>query len=591
MTRSSMADALAPLRARMPAVLREREVLRVAATTQLPDAAAAMDRARHEVLAWAQRRAGGPLPQSAWNGETFEFMPGGRTTLGARIREEGRDLWALRGDDPDKDIPGRTWTTEVAVGRSEAEPPRLSLRLVLSTAEQEPDIVPAVPGLLRQLIDRCGLRVGPYPIFAQAWQIASPQDIDRLIAMLGAADRRLPVFVASGDERGTDPDQPLLDADNLAHATLGLAHVVPAAATYRLSDAFGKVRSVYHGAVRVYMPGFDPASDPRDHRLILADTVRRDPAACLRVLRHFAAAESLRRTRLGHDVVPFAAVRSVALRIEQQARADAGASEADLLAAAQKRIDALEAELAESRAQADQNVELAHQEEERARSAEAQLFGARARIGQLEEQLTARGQKPDTNVRVPETWDGFADWCDQTLIGRLVLAPAARNGIKKAAFADVPLAARCMLWLAGTCRDRRMNGGGSLANIAIEPGIENSPCGADAFKFDFHGQRLEADWHVKTGGNTRDPARCLRIYYAWDETTEQMVVADMPSHRRTAATLGGARIEQADPAERDQDAHLERIMRSPAAEVLTPAPRLGPLRHLRHRAQRSESSA
>ncbi len=81
-----------------------------------------------------------------------------------------------------------------------------------------------------------------------------------------------------------------------------------------------------------------------------------------------------------------------------------------------------------------------------------------------------------------------------------------------------------------------MNGGGSIANTPIEQGIENAPCGNDTFKFDFRGRRLEADWHIKNGGNTRDPRRCLRIYYAWDERTQEIVIADMPAHRRTGAT-------------------------------------------------------
>jgi hypothetical protein len=100
----------------------------------------------------------------------------------------------------------------------------------------------------------------------------------------------------------------------------------------------------------------------------------------------------------------------------------------------------------------------------------------------------------------------------------------------------VALVGRCLRWLASTCRDRRINGGGSLANIPIEEGVENAPCGADSFNFDFHGRRLQADWHVKSGGNTHDPVRCLRIYYAFDEMTQQIVIAEMPAHRRTGAS-------------------------------------------------------
>lgn len=538
MTRGPMADVLASLRSRMPPVVREREILRVAATLPHPEPAAAMDRARREVLSWAQKRCGGQLPKAAWEGQGFDFLAGGRTTLGVRLLEEGTDLWALRGDDPDKTIAGRIWTTEVVTGRGADGVPRLSLRLLVSTGEDELKIDPHVPGLLQQVAKHCGLRVGGYDAAPGVLHVQSADDFDQFIAMLESPERRLPVFVASGDERTADPNRPLIQADRLARATLGLAHVVvlSAAATYGLSDAVGNARSVFHGGVRVYMPGFDTAADPYQHRLILADTVRRDPEATLRGLQALAATESLRRTRLGHDVVLFAAVRSVALRAEQEARANAGASEADQLAAAKKSLEALTAERDAARALADENFEVAHQEEERAKAAEARVRGALARIEQLKAALTSRGQDPDAGITLPESWDRFADWCDEALVGRLVVAPAARSGIKKAVFTDVAAAARCLLWLAGTCRDRRMNGGGSLSNISIEQGIENAPCGADTFKFDFHGSRLEADWHVKSGGNTHDPARCLRIYYSWDETTQQIVVAEMPAHRRTGAT-------------------------------------------------------
>lgn len=319
--------------------------------------------------------------------------------------------------------------------------PRLSLRLILSTDAEESETAPAVPGLLRQIATECGLRVGGWRADADPWRIRSQEDLDRLIAMLEARDRHLPVYVASGDERTETPDQPLIDAAALARATLGLAHVVivPAQATHPLSEAFGKVRAVYHGAVRVYLPGFDSASDPYDHRLLLAERIRLDPASCMRELRRLAATESLRRRRLGHDVMPFAAARSVALRIEQEAGAKAGASEAAQLAAAQKRVAALEAELASSRAQAGESFDLAHQEEERAKVAEARLRGALARIDQLSGALKERGQDPDQDRPVPQTWDEFIDWCDEVLAGRVVLAPVARNGIKKPAFADVAL--------------------------------------------------------------------------------------------------------------------------------------------------------
>lgn len=533
-----MAEALEPLRRRFGGPVREREVLRVAATIDAPEPEAALDEARKSVLFWAKKRCGGDLPQRAWQGESFEFLAAGRTTLAARVRSDDIDLWALRGDDPDREVPGRVWTTEVALGRQQGQATQLSLRLLVASPEKEPDFDPAVPGLLRQIAQRYRLVSNGLPLSDVPWLIDSDEDLSRLIELLEAPARRLPVFLASGDERAHDPGRPLIDADTLARTTLGLAHVVvvPARFTYGLSDAFGKLRSCYHGAVRVYLPGFDSAADAYEHPLTLGDVVQRDPDTLVARLRHFAAKESLRRLRLGSDVVAFASVRSAALQIERDTKAAVQTSDTERLDDALRQIDALRAEVAEKEAEAEQAFELAGQEEERAKVAETQLHHARERVRQLEALLAKRGQNPDEGVEVPSTWGEFVDWCDQILIGRVALAPRARQGIKKAEFEDVALAARCLLWLASDCRDRRMNGGGSIANTPIEQGIENAPCGNDTFKFDFRGRRLEADWHIKNGGNTRDPRRCLRIYYAWDEKTQEIVIAHMPAHRRTGAT-------------------------------------------------------
>jgi hypothetical protein len=510
----------------------------LAATIVSAEQAAGVEEARKAVLAWAQKRCGRKLPKRAWQGESFDFIAAGRTTLGTRLATKAADLWALRGDDPDKNVAGRVWTTEVAIGWQQGQAPSLSLRLLVASREEEPEFDPAVPGLLLQIAEQSRLLAGGFALSATPWRIGSEEDLGKLINMLEAPERRLPIFVASGDERSADPAQPLIDVDVLARATIGLAHVVvvPARFTYGLSDTFGRKRSCYQGAVRAYLPGFDAAADPYEHPLMLGEFVQRDPPAVVAELRRFAAKESLRRLRLGQDVLAFASVRSAALQIEQEAKASSPTSGAEQLESALRQIEALRAEVAEKQAEAEQNFELAHQEEERAKAAETQLHHARERIRQLEAQLASGGQRPDEGLALPADWGELAEWCDQTLIGRLMLAPPARRGIKKAKFEDLTLAARCLLWLAGDCRDRRMDGGGSLANVPIAPGIENAPCGEDTFKFDFQGRRLEADWHVKNGGNTREPRRCLRIYYAWDEVTRQIVVAEMPAHRRTGAS-------------------------------------------------------
>ena len=141
-----MWEALRPIAARMPSVVREHEILRVIATVQGKDPVQSAAASRREVLTWAQRRSGGRLPEGAWTFGEFEYLSGGRNNAVARIETETSDLWAIRAEDPDKTVPGRIWTTEVVIGLSSNQPPRLSARLLVSTPEESLEIEPHVPG-------------------------------------------------------------------------------------------------------------------------------------------------------------------------------------------------------------------------------------------------------------------------------------------------------------------------------------------------------------------------------------------------------------------------------------------------------------
>ena len=148
--------------------------------------------------------------------------------------------------------------------------------------------------------------------------------------------------------------------------------------------------------------------------------------------------------------------------------------------------------------------------------------------------LLEAGIDPDRALPLPTDWAGFADWCDRELAGRLTLDPRARRELKKARFADVRLAAQALQWLAGEYRDARRNGGDSR-QVPIA-GLRNERCGGDSFEFGLPGAKRRVEWHVKSGGSTRDPERCLRIYYAWDEEGSRVIVASMPGHVHSRLT-------------------------------------------------------
>ena len=481
------------------------------------------------------------MPSAAWNHEEFEHLAGGRNCAAVRIVDDARDIWAIRTDDPDKEIARRVWTTEAVLGHQPGQRARLGVRLLVSSPEQELRIEPAVPGLVQQLASECGLYHETEQLDAEPWVIQSEDDADRLIDRLIDPGRRIPVFVLSVPEYATDTTRALIDPSPIARATLGIAKVVilPAPLTWALTSRFGKRLSVFGGAIRVYLPGFAEDANPYGgHDLVLADRLSTAESA-LHVsawLRQVAATESLRRLRLGRDVLSYAAVKGQSLDLVRTRLEREGASNTKRLSAAQTQIDTLKTDLDLT----DEMLQLFSDEneavEDRARTAEAQLTAASYRIQQLLDQIKQRGEDPDTNIQLPSSWEAFADWCDQNLVGRVLLSPRARREVRAPKFTDVTAAAGCLLWLANEYRERRLKGGDGDLRIHIKSGIQNERCGADGFRIDWQGRRADVEWHIKNGGNTRNPSRCLRIYYFWDYASQQVVIASMPAHTRTGAT-------------------------------------------------------
>jgi hypothetical protein len=280
----------------------------------------------------------------------------------------------------------------------------------------------------------------------------------------------------------------------LAKATFGIARVIviPARYTWVLTREFGKPLSVFNGAARAYLPGFTYDANPFAHRLFLLapDAEGNRARSALTALRWIAASESVRRFKLGTDVLTFSAVRKASLDMERQRLREIGSADTEQLRAAQAQIEALKEDLRRSE-ETQQWLSDEHKAaEERAQILEQQLRGAQFRIQQLLAQLRARGEEPDANIALPNAWDAFADWCDEVLSGRVVLSGRARREVKSPDFNDPQTAARCLLWLANEYRDSRINGGSGDLRKPIAEGIYNDRCGADSFEFDWGRRKM-----------------------------------------------------------------------------------------------------
>lgn len=57
----------------------------------------------------------------------------------------------------------------------------------------------------------------------------------------------------------------------------------------------------------------------------------------------------------------------------------------------------------------------------------------------------------------------------------------------------------------------------------------------DTYFVRYAGRRMELDRHLKKG-NSREPRRCFRLYFFWENDEQQVVVGWMPSHLDTRIT-------------------------------------------------------
>lgn len=530
-------EALPPLSKRIPRAVRDIEILRVAAQLDGDDFAAAAATARKAALAWAENRAGRQLPDSAWRFKDFELPVGGRSSTAVRIENDTLDLWALRSEDPDKNIAGRIWCTEIIIGGKVGSRPHISLRLVVSTVEPEFAIEPHVPGSVLHIIDAPGLIRGPRRLFTNPVTMRTENDTQDLCDHLEDPQRHLPIFVVALSEGNSAP---LIDDELLAKATAGLARTVrvPAELTWVITNRFGKYRSVFNSGVRAYLPGFTVSDDPFRHRLFLETALREGDGAvaCVRRLRALAAETSISQTRLGKDVLDYASVRTASRQLIKHDLIEREAPDEELLKTAEELVESLEKQVEEKDKEIDGYVAEVEAVEDRAQAAEQENRSLLYQVRQLQAVLAEQGGPPKVERPLPQTWPDFTDWLDDSYPDKVALTPAARRMVRSPEFEDVTLVARAVAWLATDQHHRRVNGGGSLRDEQLENGILNSPCGGDTYTADWKGRRYDVDWHIKNGGNVRDPRRCLRIYYFWEPETQQTVIDCLPAHRRTSAT-------------------------------------------------------
>ena len=158
------------------------------------------------------------------------------------------------------------------------------------------------------------------------------------------------------------------------------------------------------------------------------------------------------------------------------------------------------------------------------------------------------GGRVDAPIPFPADLGNVGEWAHQAVPGRLTILPRAIKAAKQGLYRETNHVFKALLVLANEYRDMKIQGGAAKKasfevsvqelGLRCEPSFSGSRYGefGDTYFVDWSGQRRLLDMHLKNGGNTRDPTRCLRIYFFWDDDEQQVVVGSLPGHLENRLT-------------------------------------------------------
>ena len=210
-------------------------------------------------------------------------------------------------------------------------------------------------------------------------------------------------------------------------------------------------------------------------------------------------------------------------------------------------VQVLELELLQEKKERDEEREvfaglLKHAESERDQVI-AELEEARNKNLQLTARIRssyARDNGAPAETPIPETLDGFEDWCALHLAGSVEIHSRAFQSVKKSAYQDSTLIYKTLLLLRDYYVPLRRGAGDmrqafeeqcQVLGLSEQQTGDASTAGMMGEEFFVrHGrERVYLARHFKKG-NSRDARFCFRCYFFWDAENEQAVVGWLPSH-------------------------------------------------------------
>ena len=395
------------------------------------------------------------------------------------------------------------------------------------------------------------------PIAENLWRIHTPEDAKKLVELLEDPRRTLPVIAVSAVNRNTwsfTPTAPeyIINASYLAEKVKGYAIVAQLTfqGAFAFTDLVGRSWSAYDGACRTYFPKVDfdngiAAHHPCNFKdkiwFWIYDDKRGErgyTAFLINTLHRISA--SNRTDWSGLYFVPDARILSSELEMAHAAHL-ANAPERELamqnhIIALQKKLLNAEEENADWLTALEEATETAEYYKQENANLRLQLDALRAHL------IRQNGENLDAEILLPNNYKVMGDWVKEHLSGRLVLLPRAERAASKAVYSEVDMVYRALLILANEYRDSRMGTGTDTAfrealakyGMNFSGSIDKSRAGQEGGAYFVNypigsSQKSFLQFHI-VKGTAHEDRFCMRIYFFWDDDTNQVVVGWLPSH-------------------------------------------------------------
>lgn len=544
------AHARAPRRSRLSRSAGTVNVLAFAAMlgkSEQSQASEAFDQAKQKLLLWLSGKGFKGLSSSA---NQHVELPDGEVS----IETDDQTIWAMRFDDRRGMEQGAIWRVEATLLGGDA--PAISLRLaqVRSSEDAPPPVASGVPQVVATIAQDVGLQDAGASLLNTAVRLSGKAGLEWLVRLLLNVHRTQPVVVFSGDIDTS--------ANRLAARLTGVAHVV--CVDKNLSEGltryFGRERSVFGNAVRLYRPGFTADADSYQHpvwplkgtqlpKWLSNDLFEETCAISLEVgdLDDRAPSFQVVRSHLAEKRLASSEKRLASLR--QQAESIASSKD--------EQIDQLRAILAEQESALNEYKSKAQELDEQLSQLQGELQATRReRDGAIEETRQLRYQlsnqwdnNGDSEANLadesyyPDNWDELEDWVEIYGDNKLILLPQAVKAAKESQFKDVPFAYKAMEYLVRYYIPMKTRGKDDIQPFHDEKqalerlGLEREPVGSalddhrykHEYRRQYDGRTIMLDDHLKWGKGF-DPAVIFRLYFYYDEDTAKVIIGHLPTH-------------------------------------------------------------